>query len=97
MTEIVTEHLNMPARTSLANSKEYLQSGRPPRNLKAFVEGLSVLRLDPQTTTWGEISAANAREIAPLFSGERAPRDVALALKRAVDPLLARADARRRL
>jgi multiple sugar transport system substrate-binding protein len=97
MTEIVREHLNMPARKSLANSKEYLQSGLPPKNLKAFVEGLSVLRLDPQATNWGEISAAAAREIGPLFSGEKAPRDVAFAIKRAVDPLLAQADVKRRL
>ena len=97
MTEIVREHLNMPARKSLANSKEYLQSGLPPKHLKAFVEGLDYLRVDPQATNWGEVSAAAAREIAPLFSGEKAPRDVALSIKRAVDPLLAQAEARRRL
>jgi ABC-type glycerol-3-phosphate transport system substrate-binding protein len=97
MTEIVREHLNMPARKSLANSKEYLQSGLPPQHLKAFVEGLDYLRVDPQTTNWGEISAAAAREIAPLFSGEKAPRDVALSIKRAVDPLLTQAEAKRRL
>lgn len=45
MTEIVKEHLNMPARKSLANSKEYLQSGLPPKNMKAFVEGLNYLRV----------------------------------------------------
>jgi multiple sugar transport system substrate-binding protein len=97
MVEIVKEHLNMPARKSLANSREYLASGLPPKNMKAFVEGLNSLRVDPQATNWGEISAATAREIAPLFSGDKAPRDVALSIKRAVDPLLAQAEAKRRL
>jgi ABC-type glycerol-3-phosphate transport system substrate-binding protein len=97
MTEIVKEHLNMPARKSLANSKEYLGSGLPPKNIKAFVEGLNALRVDPQTTNWGEISAATIREIAPLWTGEKSPRDVAFSIKRAVDPLLAQAEAKRRL
>jgi multiple sugar transport system substrate-binding protein len=97
LVEIVKDHLNMPARKSLANSKAYLDSGLPPKHIKAFVEGLAVLRLDPQTTNWGDISAALAKEIAPLWTGERAPRDVAVAVKRAVDPLLQQAEAKRRL
>ncbi len=97
MTEIVREHLNMPGRKSLANSKEYLGSGQPPKNIKAFVDGLGALRVDPQTTNWGEINAATVREIAPLFTGEKAPRDVAFSIKRAVDPLLQQAEAKRRL
>jgi multiple sugar transport system substrate-binding protein len=97
MTEIVREHLNMPGRKSLANSKEYLGSGLPPKNIKAFVDGLNALRVDPQTTNWGEINAATVREIAPLWPGEKSARDVAFSIKRAVDTLLAQAEAKRRL
>jgi hypothetical protein len=87
----------MPGRKSLANSKEYLGSGLPPKNIRAFVDGLNALRVDPQTTNWAELSAATVREIAPLWSGEKSARDVAFAIKRAVDPLLAQAEAKRRL
>lgn len=97
MIEIVKDHLNMPGRKSLANSKEYLQSGLLPKNLKVFVEGLNHLRLDPQTTNWGEIEAATATEMAPLWTGEKSARDVAQGVKRAVDPLLKAAEAKRRL
>jgi multiple sugar transport system substrate-binding protein len=95
--EIVKDQLNMPGRKSLANSKEYLGSGLPPRNLKVFVDGLPYLRPDPQTTNWQEIDQALTREMAPLWSGEKSPREVALAVKRAVDPLLQAAEAKRRL
>ncbi len=97
MIEIVKNHLNMPGRKSLANSKEYLQSGLLPKNLKVFVEGLNHLRLDPQTTNWGEIEAATATEMAPLWTGEKSARDVAQGVKRVVDPLLKAAEAKRRL
>ncbi|MBI3973540.1 MAG: sugar ABC transporter substrate-binding protein [Chloroflexi bacterium] len=95
--EIVKDQLNMPARKSLANSKEYLNSGLPPRNLKVFVDGLPYLRPDPQTTNWDEISRALDQEMRPLWSGEKSPREVAMAVKRVVDPLLKQAEAKRRL
>jgi multiple sugar transport system substrate-binding protein len=95
--EIVKDQLNMPGRKSQANSKEYLNSGQPPKNLKVFVDGLPFLRPDPQTTNWDEINAELTKEMAPLWSGEKSAREVANAVKRAVDPLLKQAEAKRRL
>jgi multiple sugar transport system substrate-binding protein len=95
--EIVKDQLNMPGRKSQATSKEYLNSGQPPKSIKVFVDGLPFLRPDPQTTNWDEIDAALTRELAPLWSGDKSPREVALAVKRAVDPLLQQSEAKRRL
>ncbi|MDQ3701755.1 MAG: hypothetical protein M3442_12665, partial [Chloroflexota bacterium] len=97
MIEIVQERLNLTARKSLANSKEYLQTGQPPKNIKVFVDGLPFLRPDPQSTNWQEIDQAMTRELAPLWTGEKSAREVGMAVKRAVDPLLQQAEAKRRL
>jgi len=43
------------------------------------------------------VDAAIVRELAPLWTGEKSPREAALAVKRAIDPLLQQADAKRRL
>ncbi len=97
MIEIVRDRLNLTARKSLANSPEYLNTGQAPRNIKTFVDGLPFLRPDPQTTNWAEVNDALTSELAPLWSGEKGAREVALAVKRAVDPLLQQAEAKRRL
>ena len=97
MIEIVQDRLNLTARKSLANSKEYLETGRAPRNIKVFVDGLAALRPDPQATNWGEVEAAMTKELAPLWTGEKSAREVANAVKRAIDPLLQQAEAKRRL
>jgi len=95
--EIVKDQLNMPGRKSQSNSKEYLGTGQPPKSLKVFVDGLPNLRPDPQTTNWVDVEAALTKEMAPLWSGEKSAREVANAVKRAIDPLLQQADAKRRL
>ena len=95
--EIVKDQLNMPGRKSQANSKEYLSSGQPPKNIKVFVDGLPFLRPDPQTTNWDEINAVLTTEMATLWSGDKSPREVAMAVKRGIDPLLQQAEAKRRL
>jgi multiple sugar transport system substrate-binding protein len=95
--EIVKDQLNMPGRKSQANSKEYLSSGQPPKNIKVFVDGLPFLRPDPQTTNWDEINVALTRELAPLWAGQKSAREAATAAKAVLDPLLKQAEAKRRL
>jgi len=95
--EIVKDQLNMPGRKSQANSKEYLSSGQPPKNIKVFVDGLPFLRPDPQATNWDEINAALTKELAPLWAGQKSARETAAAVKAAIDPLLKQAEAKRRL
>ncbi|MGI8424720.1 MAG: ABC transporter substrate-binding protein [Chloroflexota bacterium] len=94
--ELVRNALGLSARKSLSNSKEYLGTGLPPKNLKVYVDGQPFIRLDPQTTNWQEIDAATMREMVPLWSGEKNARDVAVSVKRVVDPLLKAADDKRR-
>jgi hypothetical protein len=69
--------------------------GRAPEHFKLFVEGQKYVRLDPQTTTWRDIEATIDKELTPLWDGQRSAREAAAAVKRAVDPLLAQATARK--
>ena len=42
----------------------------------------------PATTNWSEVDAALAKELTPLFNGERTARDAAQTIKQTVDPLV---------
>lgn len=84
-----------PSRLSIQVHPEVYDPNRAPKSFKLFVEGQKYVRLDPQVTTWREIEPVVARELAPLWDGQRSARDAAEAVKRAVDPLLKQATTRK--
>jgi multiple sugar transport system substrate-binding protein len=84
-----------PSRKSVQVHPEVAVPGRAPEHFKLFVEGQKYVRLDPQTTTWRDIEATIDKELTPLWDGQRSAREAAAAVKRAVDPLLAQATARK--
>jgi multiple sugar transport system substrate-binding protein len=84
-----------PSRLSIQVHPEVYDPNRWPKNFKLFVEGQKYVRLDPQVTTWREIEPVVARELTPLWDGQRSARDAAEAVKRAVDPLLKQATTRK--
>jgi multiple sugar transport system substrate-binding protein len=84
-----------PSRKSIQVHPEVAVSGKSPEHFKMFVEGQKYVRLDPQVTTWREIEAAIDKELGPLWDNQRPAREAAAAVKRAVDPLLKDATARK--
>jgi ABC-type glycerol-3-phosphate transport system substrate-binding protein len=84
-----------PSRLSIQVHPEVLTPGQAPANARLFVEGQKYVRLDPQTSNWSEIEAAINKELVPLWDGQRSAREAAQAVKRAVDPLLKAAEARK--
>jgi multiple sugar transport system substrate-binding protein len=84
-----------PSRLSIQVHPEVMMPGRPPANFKLFVDGQKHVRLDPQVSNWTEIETAIGKELTPLWDGERTAREAAQAIKRAVDPLLKEAVARK--
>jgi multiple sugar transport system substrate-binding protein len=84
-----------PSRKSIQVHPEVAVSGKSPEHFKMFVEGQKYVRLDPQVTTWREIEAAIDKELIPLWDNQRPAREAAAAVKRAVDPLLKEATARK--
>ncbi|MBI3971894.1 MAG: sugar ABC transporter substrate-binding protein [Chloroflexi bacterium] len=75
------------SRKSVALSQEFL-STRPPEHIRVFVDGAESVRPMPLFINWPDINRALTEELAPLWNGQKAAREVALAAKRAVDPLI---------
>lgn len=71
---------------ALVESPAFLQT--PPDHMSLFVEGASLLRLDPTAVRWSEISPVLDEEMAKLWSGASPAKAVADAIKTRVDPLL---------
>jgi multiple sugar transport system substrate-binding protein len=84
-----------PSRLSIQVHPEVAVPGQAPEHFKMFVEGQKYVRLDPQVSNWMDVEAAITKELVPLWNGERTARDAAGAVKRAVDPLLKEATARK--
>jgi multiple sugar transport system substrate-binding protein len=77
----------MVALKALVESPAFLES--PPAHMSLFVEGATLLRGDPTAVRWGEIETVLNEQMGRLWTREAQPRDVADAIKRQVDPLLA--------
>jgi multiple sugar transport system substrate-binding protein len=60
----------------------------PPAHMSLFVEGATLLRLDPTAARWNEVDQVLNEELNKLWAGTQAPKQVADSIKRLVDPLL---------
>lgn len=79
-----------PTRRSVARSPAFLDTqGKPPKHMATFIDAQDILRVPPQLVNWPEINQALVRELDYLWTGRRPAREVAQAIKQAIEPLLA--------
>jgi ABC-type glycerol-3-phosphate transport system substrate-binding protein len=71
---------------ALVESPAFLQP--PPDHMSVFVEGASLLKLDPTAVRWSDISPMLDEELAKLWSGAATAKQVADSIKQRVDSLL---------
>jgi multiple sugar transport system substrate-binding protein len=71
---------------ALVESPAFLQP--PPDHMSLFVEGASLLRLDPTAVRWAEIDPILTEELTGFWTGAQPAKQVADNVKRRVDPLL---------
>jgi multiple sugar transport system substrate-binding protein len=67
----------------------FVDAKKKPANAGVWVTSVEKFgRTPPATTNWSEVDAAIAKELTPLFNGERTARDSVQAIKQTVDPLV---------
>ncbi|MGI8424257.1 MAG: hypothetical protein ACR2NO_09145 [Chloroflexota bacterium] len=62
---------------------------RPPEHFNIFVEAGDHVRIDPPVLRWANINAVLAAQFNDLWDGKRTGRDIAGAICREIEPLLA--------
>jgi multiple sugar transport system substrate-binding protein len=71
---------------ALVESPAFLQP--PPDHMSYFVEGASLLKLDPTAVRWSDINPVLGEEVTKLWDGTSTAKQVADGIKQRVDPLL---------
>jgi multiple sugar transport system substrate-binding protein len=79
-----------PIRRSVVTSPVWLDPAKPPRSKKVATDGFEGIVPFPKLTTWGDWSAAAAKEMEGLWDGSRTAQDVATAIKAVTEPLITR-------
>ena len=79
-----------PIRRSVVASPVWLDPAKLPQSKRVATDGFEGIVPFPKLTTWGDWSAAAARELEGLWDGSRTAQEVATAIKAVTEPLIAR-------
>jgi multiple sugar transport system substrate-binding protein len=80
--------LEMLARKSVVASDRFLSPGQAPEHMRVFTDAGNFAKAYPQITNWPDVSNVIAKELDPLWKGERSARETGQIIAQAVNALL---------
>ena len=90
MVVLVREGALQGTKMNAHQRKYFLDPSKPPPHAEVWVLSVERFgRMPPATTNWREVADQLAKELLPLWNGQRSARETALAIRQAVDPLVA--------
>jgi multiple sugar transport system substrate-binding protein len=90
MIVLVQEGALQGTKMNAHQRKYFVDPSKPPPHTEVWVLSVERFgRMPPATTNWREVADQLAKELAPLWNGQRNARETALAIRQMVDPLVA--------